>query len=323
MVEHASGTSRSTLLMTVKGNQTVAFFDEASGEKLAAPVVGTPEAKPHEIILSADGARAFVTLYGDKAYENNTPSNRIAVLDVAAMTLEKTIDLGVYFGPHGMARDHLGRIWVTAEKNQCVLVIDPETTEIVRSVYTEQRYHFLSASPDGRTIFAGHKELPFISVMDTEQAVVTGRIALEIGSQALWHAPDAPVLYAGDFCRPLFHVIDTDRRAVVRSVPLTGIPGWPYATPDGQYLVVTTYIEDEDRGFVEIFDASRFERLHLTELPAEPFHALACENGAHCRVVVADGRLITIDLASGAILDRVDHGGAEMPEQVVRVQRTA
>lgn len=313
-------TARNILLMTVKGNQTIVFFDEETGEKLAAPVVGTPQAKPHEIILSADGTRAFASLYGDKGYGDNTPSNGIAVIDVAAMALERTIDLGLYFGPHGMARDHLGRIWVTVEENQCVLIIDPTTAQIARSVYTEQRCHFLSASPDGKTIYAGHKELPFISVIDAEQAAVTGRIALDIGSQALWHAPDAAVLYAGDFCRPMFHVIDTDRREVVRSVPLKGVPGWPYATPDGRHLVVTTYIEDEDRGFVEIFDAASFTPLHITELPAEPFHALACENGLHCRVVVGDGRLITIDIASGALLDRVDHGGAEMPEQVVRAR---
>lgn len=311
---------RNVLLMTVKGNQTIAFFDEESGEKLAAPVVGTPDAKPHEITLTADGAKAFVTLYGDKGYGDNTPANRIAVVDVAAMVLERIIDLNLYLGPHGLARDHLGRIWVTVEENQCLLVLDPQTAQVVKTVYTGERCHFLTASPDRRTLYGAHKELPFLSEIDAESATVTHRIPLDIGSQAIWHAPDRPLLYAGDFFRPLFHVIDTEKRAVVRTVPLVGVPGWPYATPDGRHLVVTTYDEPEDRGYVEIFEAGSFRPMSVTELPAEPFHALACEDGKRCRVVVGDGRLITVDIETGAILERVDHGGAAMPEQVVRAR---
>jgi hypothetical protein len=306
------------LLMTVKGNQTVAFFDEMSGELLAAPVVGTPAAKPHEIKLSADGKRAFVSLYGDAGYPENTPNNQIAVLDIASMSLERIIGTDLYYGPHGLARDAQGRIWTTMERNRCIVVIDPDTCEITRTVHSETPAHFLFASPDGQTIYSGHKEIPYIGVHSAEETRMIGTIPLDIGSQAIWHAPDKDLLYVGDFFRPLFHVIDTKERKVVRSVQLRGIPGWPYAMPDGKHIVVSTYIEAEDRGFAEIFDAETYEPVSIVELPAEPFHLLAGEDGKTVLIVVGDGRLVRMDITTGALDDLVYDGGAMMPEAVVR-----
>jgi hypothetical protein len=306
------------LLVTVKGNQTVAFLDEATGERLAAPVVGTPTAKPHEIVLSADGRRAFVSLYGDANYPENTPNNQIAVVDIASRTLEKLIDTDLYRGPHGLTRDAYGRIWVTAERNECILVIDAESCAIVRAIYSETHAHFLCASPDRMTIYSGHKESPFVGVHSVEETRMIGRIPLDIGSQAIWHAPDKDLLYVGDFFRPIFHVVDTKARAVVRSVPLRGIPGWPYATPNGRHIVVSTYVEAEGRGFAEIFEAETYRPLSLVELPAEPFHVLACDDGETVLIVVGDGQLVRVSIASGKVDDMYYDAGAAMPEQVVR-----
>ncbi len=307
------------LLMTVKGNQTVTFFDEATGERLAAPVVGTPTAKPHEIVLSADGRRAFVSLYGDGGYGSNNPNNQIAVIDVVSKSLERVIGTDLYRGPHGLCRDFLGRIWVTVECNDCLLVIDPETCAIVRSIYAESHPHFLCPDRDGRTIYTAHKETPFLGVYSVEEMRMVDKIPLDIGSQAIWHAPDKDILYVGDFFRPLFHVVNTPAREVVHSVPLRGIPGWPYATPDGRHIVVSTYIEAEDRGFAEIFETETYRPISIVELPAEPFHVLACEDSETVLIVVGDGRLVRMNIATGELDDLIYDGGAAMPEQVVRV----
>lgn len=330
MNSHADGNTmtgnkvqnRATLLATVKGNQTVAFVDEATGEVLAAPVVGTPTSKPHELILSNDGKRAFVTLYGDGGYPENTPNNEVAVLDVEKMALEAVISTDLYEGVHGLAKDHLGRIWVTAERNECILVIDPDTLAIVRTVHSQTRCHFLFASRDRTLIYSAHKEIPYIGIHQAETCEMIDKISLDVGSQAIWHAPDKDVLYVGDFFRPLFHVVDTLSRKVIASVPLKGVPGWPYATPDGKNIVVSTFIEKEDRGFAEIFDARTLEPVSIVELPAEPFHVLDGNDGESVLIVVGDGRLVRMNIATGA-LDELEYplGGA-MPEQVIRTFRS-
>ena len=310
--------TRAILLATVKGNQSITFVDEATGEILAAPVVGTPKAKPHEIILSDDGKRAFVSLYGDAGYPENTPNNEVAVLDVAKMELETIIDTDLYEGVHGLAKDHLGRVWVTAERNECILVVNPDTLKIEHTVHCETRCHFLFPSRDGKLIYSAHKEIPYIGVHDAQTCKMVDKIALDIGSQAIWHAPDKDLLYVGDFFRPLFHVVDTAAREVVKSVPLKGVPGWPYATPNGKHIVVSTYIEPEDRGFAEIFDAETLESVSIVELPAEPFHVLDGNDGRSVLIVVGDGRLVRMNIATGK-LDELEYPlGGGMPEQVIR-----
>jgi len=315
---------RATLLATVKGNQTIAFVDEATGDVIAAPVVGTPTAKPHEIILSNDGKRAFVSLYGDAGYPENTPNNQVAVIDVEKMELETVIGTDLYEGVHGLAKDHLGRIWLTSECNQCILVIDPDTLEIEHTVFCETRCHFICPSRDGRVIYSAHKEIPYLGVHDAETCKMIDKIALDVGSQAIWHAPDKDLLYVGDFFRPLFHVVDTVSRKVIDSIELKGVPGWPYATPDGKYIVVSTYIEPEDRGFAEIFDAETLTPVSIVELPAEPFHVLdGNDGGKSVLIVVGDGRLVRMDIATGG-LDALEYPlGAAMPEQVIRTFRPA
>ena len=116
----------------------------------------------------------------------------------------------------------------------------------------------------------------------------------------------------------MFHAIDTSARKVVRSAALKGIPGWPYATPDGKHIVVSTFIEAQDRGFAEVFDAATLEPISIVELPAEPYHVLDGNDGRSVLIVVGDGRLIRMDIASGAIDPQEYPLGAGMPEQVVR-----
>jgi DNA-binding beta-propeller fold protein YncE len=312
-------TSRPALLCTVKGNQSITVIDEMTGAIIAAPVVGTPDAKPHEIILSADGRRAFVSLYGNAAYPDNVPANKIAVLDLASLTLDRVIDTDLYSGPHGLARDHLGRIWATSETTQCLFAIDPETCRIVRSIHCGARVHFLATDADRRVIYSSHKEVPFIGVHDVDQAKMVDRIPLEIGSQAICTAPDGARLYVADFCRPSFHVINTATREIERTVPLKGVPGWPYATPDGEQIVVSTFLAEIGRGYAEIFDARTFAPVATAEFSVEPFHILDGGDGRTILVVLADGRISRIDRLTG-----IAHGGdvalgARMPEQAVRV----
>ncbi len=312
--------SKSLLLMTVKGDQTVVFFDEDTGDKLAAPIVGTPMAKPHEIILSSNAKRAFVTLYGDAGYPENKPHNQIAVLDVASMELEKLISTNLYFGPHGLARDGKGRIWVTAENNECLLVIDPDSCEITNVVYSETHCHFLHSSPNGKIIFSSHKEIPYVGLFDTEKLRMIDKIQLPIGSQAIYHDPYKDVLYVGDFYRPLIHIIDTKLRKVVQEIPVKGVPGWPYVTPDGRYLAVSTYIESDDQGFVEVFDSQTYESISIAELPTEPFHLLACEDNETLLIVLGNGLLLRMKIATADIDSLHYDAGTTMPEQVVRVK---
>ena len=310
------------ILATVKENVSLTAFDATSGERLAVVPVGEKDvAKPHEIAVTADRRHAFVSLYGDRDYGPNTPDNRLGVVDLENMVFDGHVDLGLYRGPHAMMTDPAGFIWVTVDHNRCVLVIDPASREIQHSIWLEVPGHFLATSPDGTTVWFSAKEYPVIVEVEVAARRIVGRIPVPVGAQAIRASPDGAKLYVGDFHRPLLHVVDLSSREVVQSVPLTGVPGWPFNSRDGRLLIVTTYDEPGDRGYVELLDSGDLTSRRVVEVPAEPFHALPEPDGRHALVALASGDITRIDLESAAMADGGFPAGGTMPETLLYLDR--
>ncbi|NND50075.1 MAG: hypothetical protein HKN60_07470 [Rhizobiales bacterium] len=307
------------LLCTVKESVSLTFVDPAAGTIIDTVKVGEAAvAKPHEIVLSADDRLAFVSIYGSADYGRNQSDNRIAVVDLEQRRLVRHIDLDLYRAPHALARDAKGRIWVTVEESQSVLAISPESLEIERCVWVQVPVHFITTHPSRERLYVSHKQYPFVTEIDALTDQVTHRIDLPVGAQAISTSPDGALLYVGDFHRPLLHEIDLEARSLTRTVPLAGVPGWPYPTPDGRYVIVTTWIEAEGRGFIEILEAESLNPAHVIEIEAEPFHALLAHDKRHLYVVLGTGHIAVVDLETGALERKIDVGGS-MPEAILHL----
>lgn len=310
------------ILATVKENVSLTALDAETGEIVAAVTVGEPGvAKPHEFAVSADRTRAFVSLYGNADYGPNVPTNKLAVVDLTDWSLAGHIGLDLYRGPHAMMTDGDGKIWVTVDHSQCVLIVDPESWQIERSIWLQSPGHFLAPSPDGRTVYFSAKEYPVITEVDVATREITARIPLPVGAQALRVSPDGARLYVGDLYRPLLHVIDCASRTLIETAPLTGVPGWPFNALDGRCVIVTTYDEPNDRGYFEILSAADLSNRRVVELPAEPFHALPARDGRHAWVALANGEIPRIDLETARAVEGGFHAGGTMPETLMYLDR--
>jgi len=138
-----------------------------------------------------------------------------------------------------------------------------------------------------------------------------------VGAQAIRVSKDGGRLFVGDFNRPLLHVLDTRTRALTATYRMAGVPGWPFVSPDGRHLAVTTYNEADDQGFLELFDVDTMDLRRSIELPGEPFHVLFTEDSLQLFVVQADGDLPLIDIASASIVEGGMTAGGTMPEAMV------
>ncbi len=306
------------ILLTVKENVSLTALNAETGEIVACVEVGTRQtSKPHEITLSKDGARAFVSLYGSADYGPNIPDNRIAVVDLNTMTLAGHVDLNLYKGPHALVTGSEGKIWVTVDGSRCVLVIDPDSWEIEHSLWLETPGHFLAAAPDGNTLYVSAKEYPVITEIDMAARDIVARIPVPVGAQAIRVSHDGTQLFVGDFHRPLLHVVDCASRRVVSSHALAGVPGWPFVSPDGETLVVTTYNEDDDQGFLEILDPADPDKRRSISLPDEPFHVLFTDDSKHLHVVQADGVLPKVNIKNAEIVEGGLNAGGTMPEAMI------
>ena len=72
-----------------KNEASLAILDAATMKVLGKVPVGD---SPHEVVISADGKRAFVANYGAQ-----TPGNTISVIDLTTRKATKRVDLAAFF----------------------------------------------------------------------------------------------------------------------------------------------------------------------------------------------------------------------------------
>jgi DNA-binding beta-propeller fold protein YncE len=87
--------AQGTLIVLNKAEASASLLDATTGTVVATLPTGTG---PHEVAVSPDGRWALVANYG--AGEGG---RSLTVLDVPARRVERTIDLGDYRRPHGVA----------------------------------------------------------------------------------------------------------------------------------------------------------------------------------------------------------------------------
>lgn len=140
----AQATPHRSLLALSKRNHTLAIVDPATLQVIAHAPVG-PD--PHEVIASADGRTAYVSIYGGGRYHS------LSVIDLTAQKALPDIDTGALSGPHGLAFVG-GKLWFTAEGAKAIARYDPATARIDWIMGTGQnRTHMISVSPDEKRIY--------------------------------------------------------------------------------------------------------------------------------------------------------------------------
>jgi hypothetical protein len=81
------------------------------------------------------------------------------------------------------------------------------------------------------------------------------------------------------------------------------VPGWPFNSTDGKFVIVTTYDKPADRGYVELLDSANLSDRRVIEVPSELLHALPLRDGKHALVALANGEMARIDLDSATLVD--------------------
>jgi len=140
----AQPTPQRSLLALSKSNHSLAIVDPATLQIVARAPVG-PD--PHEVIASADGRLAYVSIYGGGRY------HALSVIDLVAQKALRDIDTGVLNGPHGLAFVG-GKLWFTAEGAKSIARYDPATDKIDWVMGTGQnRTHMIYVRPDEQQIY--------------------------------------------------------------------------------------------------------------------------------------------------------------------------
>jgi DNA-binding beta-propeller fold protein YncE/imidazolonepropionase-like amidohydrolase len=302
-----------TLVVTNKSAATASFIDVASGRILGTVPTGQG---PHEIALTADGSMAVVTDYGG----GGAGGSSLTVIDVPARRVARTIDLGEYTRPHGIAflpGDSL--VAVTSEASRNVVIVHPGSGQVRRAIPTgHPGSHMLTFGADARYIYTGDMGSHTVTQLDPRTGQAVRSFDVPRTPEAVGMPADGREVWAGSNAEGKVSVIDPATGQVRTAAE--GF-GWPYRivfTPDGGTVVLPDMRNEE----VRILDrASHRELARIPFAGGGPQGITITPDGRYAFLSLsARGQVAIIDLRSRTVVRTIDAGPA--PDGIVYTART-
>jgi YVTN family beta-propeller protein len=153
----AQSTPKESLLVLSKRNHTLSIVDPATLTVVAKMPVG---ADPHEVVASADGRIAWVSIYGGGGF------HELSVLDLVGQKALPSYDLGALNGPHGLTFVG-GKLYFTAEGAKVVGRLDAATNKVDWVMGTGQnRTHMVYVTADQKRVYTTNVASGTVSVLE-------------------------------------------------------------------------------------------------------------------------------------------------------------
>ena len=289
------------LILTAKSANKIQFFDAATLAKTGE--IDMP-ASTHEMIRSPDGDKIYASVYGGGIFgKNKDPDRRIAVIDLAAKKLERTIDVGAAVAPHSVMMDVRGTLWSTAELGNAVLAIDPDSGKVER-IELGGSPHWIAVSHDTGRLFASFKTKEAVAVVDLNSRHMTGKIAIPHGAEGIAVSPDGETLFVCAHWKGVVHVFDTRTLAHRQTIAIAGAPGEVNqlrrvrVSPDGRYVCASSHVDN----FAAVYEADTLKQIGGFATPKAPMGFGFAADGRHAFLCCHDAAVtLEFELASGRI----------------------
>ena len=309
----AMAQSKHMLLALSKTDHTLALVDPSTLRVIARLPVGSD---PHEVIASADGTKAYVTIYGGGSL------HEINVLDLVGKKALDNIDTRPLYGPHGIDFA-AGKVWFSAEGSKAVGRYDPATGKLDWAMGTgEDRTHMIFVTPDAKKIYTTNVSSGTVSILaDTllqpgtnappgarsreewrQTLVPTAR-----GSEGFDVAPNGTELWTAASEDGSITVIDLTKKAVAARLD-ANVKGANRVkfTPDGKQVFVASL----GTGDLTVFDAAARKEVKRIKLGRGCAGILMDPVAARAFVACsADNNIAIVDLKTLEVTGHLDVGG--------------
>jgi DNA-binding beta-propeller fold protein YncE len=230
-----------TLIVTNKGPSTATIIDVASGRALATLPTGQG---PHEVVVSRDGRLAVVTDYGSRS-----GGSTLTVIDVPGLKVVRTINLGEYHRPHGIAflpGDSL--VAVTSEMSRNVVIVAVEEGVVRKAIPTQHNgSHMVGVTANGTRAYTGDIGSNTVSELN----VLTGEYVrswdVPTQPEAINVTPDGSEVWVGSNATGKVSVVHPSTGAVATAAEGFGWPYRIYFTPDVKTVLLPDLRKEELR----------------------------------------------------------------------------
>jgi YVTN family beta-propeller protein len=294
------------LVVLNKTGYTAMVIDMVSREVLATLPTGVA---PHEAVISPDGAYAIASNYGE--YDGE-PGNTLTVINLHELAVDRTIDLGEFTRPHGLAWFNDGEhLAVTAEGQQSLIVLHFPTDQVVQVIPTmQERSHIVHLSSDNSLAFVANIDYGTMSVIDIDAGEVIAQVVTDEGAEGIAISPDETELWITNRYADTISIVELEYFEVVETLPAGAFPIRANFTPDGSHVLVANMMG----GDVSVFDAvtrAEIKRIDLEPESERNARPVGMQLIPGNRILVAGtqtDRLYMIDLESFQIIDHIATG---------------
>jgi DNA-binding beta-propeller fold protein YncE len=287
---------RAQLLVVNQTPHTLSFVDPAG--KTPTQSLDVAGVTGHEVAVTPDGRTAFVPVYGNSGVgKSGTDGQLVQVIDVASRKIVHTIDFGHGVRPHCAVYDRKRNLlYVTAELDQAIAIIDPRTYQIVGKIPTGQaQSHMLTLSHDGRFGYTANVGPGTVSVLDLEKRTLLKVIPISGNTQRISITNDDAHVFTADQTKPQLAVVDPKTLAVTQFIALPGIGYGTTPTPDGRWLLIALRSSNK----VAMLDLATLKVVRTLDTPKMPTEILVRPDGKFAYVSCSGtNQVATIDLSN-------------------------
>jgi YVTN family beta-propeller protein len=300
-----------TLVVTNKTPSTATIIDVASKRILATIPTGNG---PHEVVMSSDGRLAVVSDYSGQ------PGRTLTAIDVPALRVARTIDLGQYNRPHGMVflpGDSV--VIVTSEASGNVVLVNVVAGAIIRAIATEGRgSHMVGVTADAARAYTGNMQSNSVSQIDLRAGAVTKSWPVPNTPEAINVTPDGKEVWVGSNATAKVSVIDVASGAT--TTVAEGVK-WPYRvlfSPDMKTVMLPD-LGNEELRFID--RASKRELSRIAFTGGGPQGITRTPDGRYIFLSLSkEARIAVIDAATRAVVAHIPAG--DTPDGIAYTRRT-
>jgi YVTN family beta-propeller protein len=312
----AQSTPKRTLLALSKGDHILAIIDPGTLKVIARVPVGSD---PHEVVASADGKTAYVSIYGGGSL------HEINVIDLVAQKPLQTVDTKPLNGPHGLTFVG-GKVWFSAEGAKAVGRYDPASGKLDWAMGTGQdRTHMIYVTNDEKKVYTTNVSSATVSILtdsllkpapnpagftppphrDWVQTV----IPVGKGSEGFDVSPDGRELWTAGAEDGTITIIDLTSKKVINTIDakVFGANRLKF-TPDGKRVLITSLRTGE----LFIYDATSHKELKRINTGHGAAGILVDDDGSRAFIgCTGDNYVAVVDLNKLEVTGHIDIRGAD------------
>jgi YVTN family beta-propeller protein len=303
------------LLILHKGGSSLGFYTR-EGKLLTTVPTGQ---HPHEMVQSPDGRLLYTTDNGTMRIEEaGAGGNSISIIDLKARRKIGEISLGEYHRPHGIDLDRAtGRLAVSCELPDQVLIVDPAARKVVRHYETKGKTaHMVVFGPGAKYAYVSNSNSSDVSVIN----LATGAVRLiptKARPEGSVLARDGRLLYVTNRNGRAVSIIDTTRQALAGEIPAGDGPVRIAITPDGSRLVWSLMNDKK----VEIADVQTRKVVGQVPLPEQPVSLNLSLDGKLAYASAQDfDTVYVVSLAEKRIVRQIRTPKGSGPDPVLEIQ---